>query len=277
MKKFESFTNNFCVYVFLNPCNPGKFKYENLNFDFEPIYVGKGRLSRPKDHIRRFKNINTYFYNKLKKIVKSGFDPIWIILKADLTEIEAFYEEIRVISLIGRKKNGGTLYNSTDGGEGQTGLVHSEESKIKISNSLKNNKEWLYRMKSKEHRDNLSKSLMGHIGYGKGVPRTQEVKDKIKNSVTGDKNHFFGKTHSDELKNKYSQKYSGKGNPNSKVYIIKMDEEMLRFEGRLELKEFLNNFNSKNNLKLPKKISFDNLLSKGFSKNFKLISIQKPC
>lgn len=60
MKKFESFVNKFCVYVFLNPCNPGQFKYEGLNFDFEPIYVGKGKLSRPKDHIRRFKISNLY-------------------------------------------------------------------------------------------------------------------------------------------------------------------------------------------------------------------------
>lgn len=117
---------------------------------------------------------------------------------------------------------------------------------------------------------------MGHEGFGKGIPRTQEVKDKIRNSVSGEKNHFFGKTHSDDLKRDYSKRYKGKGNPNSKVYLIKMDDEILRFEGRSELKEFLDKFNSDNNLKGPNKVSLDNLLSKGYSKNFELKSIEKP-
>jgi hypothetical protein len=66
-------------------------------------------------------------------------------------------------------------------------------SRSKISNTLKNNKQWVETMKSKEYRDKLSKSLMGHEGYGKGVPRSQDVKEKIRKSVTGDKNHFLAK------------------------------------------------------------------------------------
>lgn len=167
LKKFENLESEFCVYVFLDPSKPGKYEYGEYSFDFEPIYVGKGRSNRPKNHLYKFKNGKTYFYNKLKKIVGSGVSPLWIIVKNKLKEDDAFKEEIRIISLIGRKKNGGTLYNLTDGGEGQTGLIHREESKIKTSNSLKNNTEWLAKMASKEHREKLSKSLMGHEGFGK--------------------------------------------------------------------------------------------------------------
>lgn len=120
-----------------------------------------------------------------------------------------------------------------------------------------------------------SKSLMGHEGYGKGIARSQDVKDKIRLSVSGDKNHFFGKTHTDELKNKLSIKNTGKNNPNSKLYRIEHNGEILTFEGRLELKEYLNKFNIDNNLKGPNRVSFDNLINRGYSKDFKLLSIDK--
>jgi hypothetical protein len=280
MKKimlYENFNNsNFCVYVFLNPSKPGSYKYNDIEFQFEPIYVGKGKINRPKNHLFRYKNGKSYFYNKLKKIIGQGHEPMWIIVKNELSEKEAFIEEVRLIKLIGRKSNGGSLTNLSDGGEGQSGFKHSDESKLKTSNSLKNNKEWVDKMKSKEYRDKLSKSLMGHEGYGKGIPRTDDVKNKIRNSVSGEKNHFYGKTHSDELKKKMSEKNSGKNNPNSKVYIIKHINDTLRFEGRLELKEYLNDYNTKFGLKGPNRVSFDSLINNGKSKDFEIISIEKP-
>lgn len=273
---YENFNSDFCVYVFLNPSKPGIYKYDNLSFDFEPIYVGKGKINRPKNHLFRYKNGKSYFYNKLKKIVGEGNEPVWIIVKDGLSEREAFDEEIRIIKLIGRKSNGGTLTNLSHGGEGQTGYRHRDESKEKISNSLKNNKDWLEKMKSQEYRDKLSKSLMGHEGYGKGVPRTEEVKDKIRKSVTGDKNHFYGKTHSEELKKKMSDRNSGKNNPNSKIYFLKHLDKILRFEGRIELKEYLNKYNDEKKLKGNQRVSFDTLLNTGKSKNFEITSIEKP-
>lgn len=272
---YENFGDNFCVYIFLNPSKPGIYKYDDLNFDFEPIYVGKGRLNRPKNHLFRYKNGKSYFYNKLKKIVGQGYEPIWLIIKDNLSEKEAFAEEIRLIKLIGRKSEGGSLTNLSNGGEGQTGFKHSDESKEKISKTLKNNKDWIEMMKSKEYRDKLSKSLMGHEGYGKGIPRTEDVKDKIRKSVTGNKNHFYGKTHSDTMKKKMSDSNSGKNNPNSKVYIIKHLDKTLKFEGRSELKEYLNNYNIEYNLKGPNRVSLDTLLNTGRSKDFEIISIEK--
>ncbi len=192
---YENFNNsNFCVYVFLNPSKPGSYKYNDIEFQFEPIYVGKGKINRPKNHLFRYKNGKSYFYNKLKKIIGQGHEPM----------------------------------------------------------------------------------LMGHEGYGKGIPRTDDVKNKIRNSVSGEKNHFYGKTHSDELKKKMSDKNSGKNNPNSKVYIIKHINNTLRFEGRLELKEYLNDYNTKFELKGPNRVSFDSLINNGKSKDFEIISIEKP-
>jgi hypothetical protein len=76
---YENFNNlNFCVYVFLNPSKPGLYKYDNYTFEYEPIYVGKGKINRPKNHLFRYKNGKTYFYNKLKSIIGQGYEPIWI-------------------------------------------------------------------------------------------------------------------------------------------------------------------------------------------------------
>jgi hypothetical protein len=73
-----------------------------------------------------------------------------------------------------------------------------------------------------------------------------------------------------------SEKNSGKNNPNSKIYFIKHLDETLRFEGRLELKKYLNEYNIEHNLKGPNRVSFDSLINLGKSKNFELISIEKP-
>lgn len=81
---------------------------------------------------------------------------------------------------------------------------------------------------------------------------------------------------SDDLKRDYSLKYRGKNNPNSKIYLIEIDDQIMRFEGRLELKEFLNKFNSDNNFKGPNRVSLDNLLFKGFSIEINLKFFEKP-
>ena len=96
LKKFENFDNNFCVYAFLNPSKPGEYKYDDYEFEFEPIYIGKGRSNRPKNHLYKFKNGKTYFYKKLINLVGSGHDPLWIIVKNNLTEKEAFDEEVKL-------------------------------------------------------------------------------------------------------------------------------------------------------------------------------------
>jgi hypothetical protein len=266
---------NFCVYVFLDPMKPGIYSHGDYRFEFEPIYIGKGLKNRPKKHFYRYKTGKSYFYNKFRSIIDSGQVPIWSIIKEDLTEIEAFEEEKRLIKMIGRKCNGGTLTNLSEGGEGQTGFKHSEDSKLKISMTIKQNESWRETMKSVEYRDKISRSLIGHDGYGKGIPRTDDVKNKIRESVSGHRNHFFGKKHSDELKKNMSLKNSGIGNPNSKSYTIRHDEDILKFNGRSELKLFINEYNKTNNLSGPNRVSVDGLINRGKSKCFELISIDR--
>jgi hypothetical protein len=59
------------------------------------------------------------------------------------------------------------------------------------------------------------------------------------------------------------------------VYIIKHINDTLRFEGRLELKEYINDYNINMNLKGPNRVSLDSLLNSGRSKDFEVISVEK--
>jgi hypothetical protein len=85
-----------------------------------PYYIGKGCGKRAfKDH-----NRTTHTPENKSDI---------IIIKENISEEEAFSLERILISKFGRVDQGnGILRNFTNGGEGSTGYLHNEQSKIKI-------------------------------------------------------------------------------------------------------------------------------------------------
>ena len=100
------------------------YTYAYLREDKTPYYIGKGKGKR------------IYSTNRIIKPPKDKSRVIY--LKQNLTEEEAFRHEIYMIAVFGRKDLGtGILYNLTDGGDGASGLSHSEESKIKMSEAKK--------------------------------------------------------------------------------------------------------------------------------------------
>ena len=106
--------------------DPNRFyTYAYLRKDKTPYYIGKGSGRR--------------IYDKKGRPCKEPKNKLRIIfLKQNLTEEEAFKHEIYMIAVFGRKDLGtGILYNRTDGGEGPSGAVLSEEHKRKISKSGK--------------------------------------------------------------------------------------------------------------------------------------------
>jgi ribosomal protein S16 len=106
--------------------NPNRFyTYAYLRVDRTPYYIGKGTgnriykssgrpCGRPKDKSRI------------------------IFLKQNLTEEESFKHEKYMIAVFGRIDLGtGILYNKTDGGDGCSGRICREETRIKIGISNK--------------------------------------------------------------------------------------------------------------------------------------------
>ena len=176
------------------------YVYSYLREDYSPYYVGKGKGIR---------------YKKKKSFeIKPPKDNTRVkILKANLTEEDAFALEKLYILMFGRKDLGtGILRNRTDGGEGCSGLITSEETKEKlrqlnlgkitpehikekISISLKNriiseeHKQKLRKPKpprTEEHKNNLSKSLKGKKSWNMGKqfgPKPEEQKKKISETM----------------------------------------------------------------------------------------------
>jgi hypothetical protein len=94
-----------------------------------PCYVGKGSRNRLNDHFSKTQCHNRH----LSRIINLEKDQITVEKIAQtLTESEAFELEQFLIQEIGRYDIGrGPLANKTDGGEGESGRIRSEESREK--------------------------------------------------------------------------------------------------------------------------------------------------
>ena len=100
------------------------YTYAYLREDRTPYYIGKGENDR--------------IYKKGKGEVNPPKDKSRIIyLKNNLTEQEAFKHEIYMIAVFGRKDLGtGILRNKTNGGEGASGAIISDEYRKNISKNI---------------------------------------------------------------------------------------------------------------------------------------------
>ena len=199
VKKFNEHIeyNSYFVYCFLDSRKPGEYLFDEYKFDFEPIYIGKGKGDRPKRHYILHKNSNTRFYSKIKSIIKSGYKSEFILLKENLSEKEAFECEKYFIKLIGRIENGGTLTNLSDGGEGQSGFKFSDESKEKMSKSKSGEKNPMFGKPCSDDRKlKISLANSGRTSKNKGKLLSEKTKKKMSDKSklrVGEKNGMFGK------------------------------------------------------------------------------------
>jgi hypothetical protein len=137
--------------------NPNRFyTYAYLREDRTPYYIGKGK---------------GYRINSKQRTIKPPKDKSRIIkLKQDLTEEEAFKHEIYMISVFGRKDLGtGILHNRTDGGDGCSGSVVSEETREKIRSALEG------KLRSEETRAKISAAKKGKTC----MPHSEETRAKM--------------------------------------------------------------------------------------------------
>jgi len=203
----------FYVYAYL------RSKDSESGRKYSPYYIGKGQNNRA--------------FSKNRLAPPPRDKSFIVFIQEGLTEEEAFKLEAYCISLYGRINiSTGILRNLTDGGEGTLGTkrVFNKETRIKMSEGAKGNKNMLGKKFSQEHKLNLSES---HKGY----KVKDEVKDKISKSMIGIKNRqgtklsenhkaklingWIGKNHSAESKDKIALKNGTKiiNNRTGKIYL----------------------------------------------------------
>lgn len=152
-----------------------------------PFYIGKGRGKRSIQHFTPT-NLGTKSMRSsiIKHARETGIPVLVEVLASGLLEDAAFQIERNLISHYGRRDNGtGILANHTDGGEGASGGVISEETRKKISDALKGRKistGTLGYRHSKETKRRMSESATGVPSGLKGKRRPAEVVSAISES-----------------------------------------------------------------------------------------------
>ena len=158
------------------------YTYAWLRVDGTPYYIGKG-------HGRR-----AWAYRK-KGVNRPKDRNRILILKQGMCEKDAFKHEVYMIHVLGRKDTGsGILYNRTNGGEGLSGFVYTDELRNIRSIQFKN------QGFSEKHRRNLSLAQTGEKNhrYGKpaknrGVPHKPDSIQKMSDRKKGESNPAYGR------------------------------------------------------------------------------------
>lgn len=142
--------------------NNNWYVYKHIREDKnEPFYIGIGSTNNFQRAYKKSKRNDIWqnIVNKTEYSVK--------IIYEGLTEEEAKKIEIELISKYGKIKEGGILSNITNGGDGTSGLKHSEETKRIIKEKRKN------QVFSDETKSNLSKVRLGNK-YAMGCKHSKE-------------------------------------------------------------------------------------------------------
>ena len=198
---------DYYVYALCDPRKPGVYEYGEYKFEFEPFYVGKGSNDRCYWHLYECNlEENTHKNNKIKKIIREGFEIIVVKYNENLIENVSFELEIDMIKTIGRADLGiGPLTNHTDGGEGTSGYIRSEETRIKDSERMIK-----YNIENPGHQSGENAPNWGRKFY-------EEHNQKISKATKGENNPFYNQHHTEETIQNQSErmigKYSGEKNP----------------------------------------------------------------
>lgn len=186
------------------------YVYRHIRLDKnEPFYIGIG--SDSNGDYKRANDKNRWHNPLWKRITeKTGYE---VEIMIDNIEWDvACSKEIEFIKLYGRIDRGtGTLANLTDGGDGNLGLVHSEEALKKISEASKGRVgHWKGKKMSDEFKRKISESRKGKPNLKlRGRKGSKRMVELLKQRNIGNSYHL-GKKHTDESKKKMSDGMKGR-------------------------------------------------------------------
>lgn len=229
--------NKFYIYAILDPRKRGKFKYGKYEFDYEPFYIGKGSGNRSKQHLQEWSlKVRCFKNHKIKSIIKSGYYPMIVNIYENLLEKVAFKYELNIIEVIGRHNHKtGPLTNVTEGGEGVSGRIITDEFRNKQSKIMK---EYF-----KENPiPNEVKNKISEVLLSRKLVRSKETKEKISKA---NKNRKYSEKY---LKHMREIRKGPKLTHRDKFILISPLNVKHEFLGRVELEKFI----KQNNLSVRK-------------------------
>lgn len=167
------------------------------------IYIGKGKNSRYLVHERRVKNngksVNPKLENKIKKIIETGHSLIYIFIRKNLSEEEAYDLEQKLTIKIGLSKLCNLKYGGTNGAK----FTEEVRKKMKRAAILKDKS--VYTNPERCRKISLAK---------KGIARSKETKKKLSNYWKGKSMvQRYGKERAKEIQERISQKQTGQKRP----------------------------------------------------------------
>jgi len=113
-KEANQINGDYYVYVYLDPRKNGKFIYDNLKFDFEPFYVGKGKGNRIEQGLHDNNN-NINKQQIISEIFNDGLKPICLKICENISNEKSYELEKELIQKIGRLNENSVLTNVTKG------------------------------------------------------------------------------------------------------------------------------------------------------------------
>lgn len=172
------------------------------------FYVGKGTITRAMNANPKLRSRNKHYASIINQ---EGIENIQIEIIPTNTEIEALELEKRFISFL---RPYFKLCNLTDGGEGVSGLVHSEESKQKMS--IKH-----IGIPCKEHVKQIVSNR--HLGKITSIEVKQKISDSEKGKLVSEETKKkialskLGKCHTLEHNRKIKEAVSADKGPGAKL------------------------------------------------------------
>lgn len=173
------------------------YVYVIFRSDGRPCYVGKGRGGRWKSHAYKSTNIH------LRRLYAKAASALPAIkVREHLTEFDALRTEVALIAAIGRGERG-PLVNLTNGGDGISGHIHTDECKSRISAATAGKPKHagfgkLISLRQK----GIPKSDAHCIAIGtaaRGRKHSEETKARIGNTQKGRKKSPFSAEHCAKL------------------------------------------------------------------------------
>lgn len=205
------------------------YLYRHIRLDKnEPFYIGIGL--KDDNYKRAYSTNRTKFW---KIIASKGGYEVEILLDG-LSDSEVKEKEKEFIELYGKKSNGGTLCNLTDGGDGTKGYQHTEEAKRKLSKPKSDeHKKLLSELKlgSKASEETREKMRIAQMGRKQPQSCIDKLKSRVFSKETREKMGAWqrGMKKSEESTKKRIEKL--KGRPSWNKGIAWSEETKLKMKG----------------------------------------------